>query len=122
MCLNFLYSVDFIIISYHTLTTLLPHFFPISSSLKHSETTYSRKRKKPQNQVNTRFSRLFHKQGMRESNSRQRFWRPVYVSLQPLQTHEKTLTINNFTTVLPHFMKLMYLTDLLRYVYPNQMV
>ena len=80
------------------------------------------KRKKPLNPVNTRFSRLFHKQGMRESNSRQRFWRTVYVSLQPLQTHEKTLTINNFTTVLPHFMKLMYLTDLLRYVYPNQMV
>ena len=67
-------------------------------------------------------SRLFHKQGMRESNSRQRFWRTVYIPLQPLQTHEKTLTINNFTTVLPHFMKLMYLTDLLRYVYPNQMV
>ena len=77
LCINFLYSVDFIIISYHTLTTLLPHFFPISSSLKHSETTYFRKRKKPQNPVNTRFSRLFHKQGMRESNSRQRFWRPL---------------------------------------------
>ncbi len=49
------------------------------------------KRKKPQNPVNTRFSRLFHKQGMRESNSRQRFWR------QPRHPSEALILLGLFT-------------------------